>query len=232
MYGGWIDAAERERMHAVYDKLQRCLDAKPGPSETSAAWQDFRRERFTDPGLEGLTGPAASYHLQDAARILVSAVDVLAGAVPYHLSKTKRRPRYALDNIMRAHGYRYLHGVQAVEDAIVATGHGTTDVARFREERAGFEAELAQRAAAAHITNDKGECPAAVVRVVRIFVAELRSLARWLESYPVSTCPPDWITEILDQIELQLAEYAEQAKNVRPPRSRRGARRGEVLNGR
>lgn len=210
MYGGWIDAAERERMRAVYDTLQRRLGANPGPTETSAAWQDFRRERFTNPGLERLTGPGAAYHLHDAARILVSAADALTGADLFANTTAKRRPRLALSNVMRAHGYRYVRGMLGLEDAIAAE-RNASDLARFRKERAAFEAELTERTAAAHVTNDEGECPAAAVRVLRIFVAELRSLARWLERYPVSSCPPNWITDILEQIELQLAEYERQS---------------------
>lgn len=170
----------------AYAELRRRLTAKPGPLEVSAAYEAHRHAMFIAPNREGLAGPDAIYHLPKAAAGLWSAAQILGGVgisgfgINSRLP-AKRRLRIALDTTLMAHGWRYKRGVQGLADALDASGYND-EVRQYQRERDRFAIEFERRAVAADIVIDDGENGAAVAKLLRIFINEMHTLARWLDS--------------------------------------------------
>ncbi len=192
--------AEYEFMSAACAELDRDLNRSTGPVSQSRAWAKYRKTIYTDRGLEGLTGPRAVYHFDDVRQHLFNAIGMLAkgdiGLAPWQW------PAQTMKIIMRAHGYRYLRGVQGLADAIKEACPAR--LSQYLDEREAFDAEFKLRATAASITNEDGECPAAVVKVLQMFADELRALGVWL-----TRVRSPWAggTPLLDRIERELDDY-------------------------
>lgn len=171
----------REIITAASTTLRARLANNPGPAERSRAYSDHRRTVYVETQREGLDGPDAIYHLKHSAQLISEAAWMLAGtSFESAQTRLRDRPAVALRIVAMAHGWRYVRGVEGLTDALKANGVG---VARFLESRAAFEGEFELRATVAHFANDaQGDCPAAVVKVIRMFIEELRELAGWLES--------------------------------------------------
>ena len=211
--------AEYEFVTAAVNRLHRILDADPGPATQSDAYKAYRQTVFIDRGLEGLTGADATYHLKDAASIFCTAAEILVKGGDFALIPNRKRPRSALECLAYAHGYRYVRGVQGVADAIAAAR--PSSLAAFQAERTAFDMEYQARASAAYITNEQGECPAAVAKVLQLMADELRQLASWLERFG-RVAEGTYFLSRVEAAESLLDEFrAEQIARSRPARRRR-----------
>ena len=171
--------AGRRQLAAMYLPMHT-LSLNTDPLTVIAVFRDFRQERYIEPGLEGPNG--STYHLSDAAAYIVSAAQILTNTVaPVEASRPQDLPREALLILAKAKGYRYERGVRGVRDALKDTGAPHRSIAGFDAKRAGFNDSIEAHMAAAFIVNERGECPAAVANVIRIFVAEVLDLCLWLE---------------------------------------------------
>ena len=168
---------QQKAMHAPLYKLNRRTD----PLQTADVWRNFRQERFIEPSLEGLTGPAATYHLRDAAGYVVQAAQLLAGTSHAQGVNVRDLPMTALNTLATGFGYRYERGVKGLHDALVKAGAPAQSIAQFDAKRAEFSDRIQAHLAAAFIVNQEGECPAAVVKAIRMFAGEMVTLSNWLE---------------------------------------------------
>ena len=170
--------AGKRQLAAMYLPLHT-LSLNTDPLTAMAVWRDFRQERYLEPGLEGPNG--TTYHLSDAAAYLVSAAQLLTNTVaPVGASKPRDLPREALHILAKAKGYRYERGVRGLRDALRDTGAPHKSIAGFDAKRTEFNGSIEAHMAAAFIVNERGECPAAVANVIRMFVAEVLDLCLWL----------------------------------------------------
>ena len=173
--------AGKRQLVAMYLPLHT-ISLNTDPLTAMAVWRDFRQERYIEPGLEGLTGSAATYHLSDAAAYIVSAAQILTNTVaPVASNRPRDLPREALHILAKAKGYRYERGVRGLRDALRDTGAPHKSIAGFDAKRTEFNGSIEAHMTAAFIVNERGECPAAVVNVIRMFVAEVLDLCLWLE---------------------------------------------------
>lgn len=171
----------KRQLQAMYS-AQLELTANDDPLTTIEAWRNFRRERFIEPGLEGLTGSAATYHLSDTAAYIVSAAQTLTNTfAPVVESRPRDLPRAALHILAKAKGYRYERSFRGLRDALKDKGAPYKSIAGFDAKRTEFNDSVEAHMAAAFIVNERGECPAAVATVIRMFVAEVLDLCMWLE---------------------------------------------------
>ena len=171
----------RRQLDAMYLPLHT-LSLNTDPLTAMAVWRNFRQERHIESGLEGLTGSAATYHLSDAAAYVVSAAQILTNTLaPVGASRPRDLPREALHILAKAKGYRYERGVRGLRDALKAAGVSLKSSAGFDAKRAEFNGSIEAHMTAAFIVNERGECPAAVANVIRMFAAEILDLCLWLE---------------------------------------------------
>lgn len=169
----------RRQMEGMYARLQSKLTWDTPPSEMMGAWANLRRELFIEPGLEGLTGPDATYHLiQDVPEYLLSAASLLAG---HEDMPHRHRPRNAMAYMSKGMGYRYIRGVEGLTDALKAARVPYGELAKFQIAREVFTTEMVRKANAAWEVNDHGENPLAVLTVLKMFVEEMYALQGWLE---------------------------------------------------
>lgn len=145
-----------------------------------AAWHDYRQERFVERGLEGLTGGAAVYHLNDAARYVMLAAQILTGSPLEPVPKAKR-PREALDTMAKALGYRYMRAVRGLQDALIDARALEPIRERFRRHCQTFQYDFAVRLDAAYIVNDRGQNAPVAKEVVSMFADEILNMCHWLE---------------------------------------------------
>ena len=173
--------AGKRQLAAMYLPLHT-LSLNTDSLTAMAVFRDFRQERYIEPGLEGLTGSAATYHLLDAAAYIVSAAQILTNTlVPVVASRPRDLPREALHILAKAQGYRYERGARGLRDALKGTGVPHKLIAGFDAKRAEFNDSIDAHMTAAFIVNERGECPAAVANVIRMFIAEVLDLCLWLE---------------------------------------------------
>ena len=173
--------AGKRQLDAMYLPLHT-LSLNTDPLTAMAVWRDFRQERYMESGLEGLTGSAAPYHLSDAAAYIVSAAQILTDTfAPGVASRPRDLPREALHILAKAKGYRYERGVRGLRDALKAAGPLHKSSAGFDAKRGEFNDSIEAHMTAAFIVNERGECPAAVANVIRMFAAEVLDVCLWLE---------------------------------------------------
>ena len=169
---GQLDA-----MYSAVHSLNKLTD----PITTADVYRDFRQARFIEPGLEGLTGAAATYHLTDTAGYVVNAAQVMTGTFHVQGLKPKEFPRAALNILGEGFGYRYERGVRGLHDALVVARIPALSIAEFDARRAEFSELFQEHLRAAFLVNAAGECPAAAVKAIRMFAIELVTLGTWLE---------------------------------------------------
>lgn len=148
------------------------ITPRTAPLAQSQLWHEYRAAEDAD-GC-GETGEQGTYHIEHAADLMRDAVDVLSPSRTDFFART-HRPRRALGTLMKAHGYRYVPGVEGLAAAITARCPG--ELARFRRERVEFDGKFFAAAEAAHAANERGECPRDVLDVLQLFIDELRALA-------------------------------------------------------
>lgn len=173
----------RARVESIYARLRSKLTPLTPPSEVIGAWANLRQELYVEPGLEGLTGPAATYHLiGDVPDYLLSAAELLTGRGFVSLDvSTHMAPRAAMGYLSKGMGWRYLRGVDGIADALCARRVSPAEIAKFQANRMSFAGEFVRKANAAWEVNDQGENPAAVMTVLTMFMEEMFALAGWLE---------------------------------------------------
>ena len=171
--------AGKRQLDAMYLPLHT-LGLNTDPLTVMAVWRDHRQERYLEPRLEGPNG--TTYHLSDAAAYIVSAAQMLTNTfAPVVTSRPRDLPREALHILAKAKGYRYERGVRGLRDALKAAGTLHKSSAGFDAKRGEFNDSIEAHMTAAFIVNERGECPAAVANVIRMFVAEVLELCLWLE---------------------------------------------------
>ena len=175
-----FDTAQgKDQLRAMHVPSQK-LTIHTDPLTVAATWRDFRQERFIEPGLEGLTAEAATYHLNDAAGYVVSAAQILAGRWELPL-RPADVPRHAIHMTAKGYGYRYERGAKGLHDALKAAAVPHKWLDEFDDKRAEFRTRFNVHVTAAFIVNERGESPAAAATVTRMFVDEIASLCFWLE---------------------------------------------------
>ena len=171
--------AGKRQLDAMYLPLHT-LSLNTDPLTAMAVFRDFRQERYIESGLEGPNG--TTYHLSDAAAYIVSAAQILTDTfAPGVASRPRDLPRDALHILAKAKGYRYERGIRGLRDALKAAGVSLKSSAGFDVKRVVFNDSIEAHMTAAFIVNERGECPAAVTNVIRMFVAEVLDLCLWLE---------------------------------------------------
>lgn len=170
----------KRQFNAMYAPLHKLSRHTP-PEITIRTWSDFVQERFTEPGLEGLTGSAATYHLTDTAGYVMQAAQIAAGIDSLHVTRIHDFPRNALYCLAKAFGYRYGRGVKGLHAALIESAVPCQAVSQFEASRWKFCDSMEAQLTAAHLVNEGGECPAAAIKAVQMFTDEMVKLAYWLE---------------------------------------------------
>lgn len=170
------------QLESMSARLRSKLSRKTPPSKQMLAWADYRQERYIEPGLEGLSGADATYHLTiDVPRLLLQALHLLdTNNADPTLPPPKMRPSAALDDLVKAYGFRCLRGVDGIKDALAEQGATRERIDRFMDEREAFAGMFAAHMDAAYVVNKSGENPNAVRSALVMFVAEMERLCDWL----------------------------------------------------
>ena len=146
------------------------------------AWANYRTERFTETGLEGLTGPDATYHLPgDFAGHLVGMAHLLAHSEQTDAKVTTERLLYAAQ---RAVGWRWGRGVEGLLASLESRGAPREQCVIFTAERDAFWQRYASLInAAGTLLDERLTAPALATsrRLVVTLIDEARHLADWLE---------------------------------------------------
>jgi len=164
------------QQHAMGARLRAKL-RRADPLTEAAAWFEYRHERFIEPGLEGLTGPDAVYHFNDAVRYISNAAHTMAGHTNGMPTPATRRPTMALSALAKGYGWRYLRAVEGLHDALVNAGARERFGAQCNEFADRFERQLE----AASVVNVRGENPNAAVQTVHMFAHQMLVICDWLE---------------------------------------------------
>ena len=214
-----FDTAQgKDQLRAMYVPSQK-LTIHTDPLTVAATWRDLRQERYIEPGLEGLTGGAATYHLNDAAGYVVSAARILAGRWELPL-RPADVPRHAIHMTAKGYGYRYERGAKGLHDALKAAAVPHKWLDEFDDKRAEFSVRFNVHVTAAFIVNERGESPAAAATVVRMFVDEIAPLGVWLDHAGKCGEAAQLITEMNKATEI-LAECGSQPKHKKRTKAHR-----------
>lgn len=192
----------RNRLQGIDRRLRHQLDmSRRDILGQVAAWHDYRQERYVEPALEGLTGPAGVYHFDDAARFILSAASTLSseGAAPF--MPQAKRPRDALEQIAKAYGYRYLAAVRGLRDALAEAGVPALRIEQFDRQRDEFQQTFAARLSAAYILNDRGQTPTAARDAVATLAIEMMRVCDWLDATTERGRVPMLVTQIQSALE-------------------------------
>lgn len=169
-------------LNAIDARLRARLRTKADPTLRVAAWYAYRQERYVELGLEALTGPSATYHLEDVARHICDAAETLSGYDAHgSLRPTRKHPSAALDALAKGFGFRYLRAVRGLHDALIEARVSTDDLACFDRERQEFNDAFLPQLDAAAIVNSRGQNPQAVVDAIQMFAQELDRACEWLD---------------------------------------------------
>jgi hypothetical protein len=169
-------------LNSIDARLRSRLQAKPDPTTRAASWYEYRQERYVEPGLEGLYGPDATYHFQDAAHYIYWAAGTLVGAGGYTLDHPKsKRPTVAVQLLAKGLGYRYLRALRGLNDALFEADVSPRQLARFDAESQDFVDGFLPQLDAAGRVNSKGQNPRAVHDVIEMFASEMHRVCDWLD---------------------------------------------------
>ena len=171
----------RAQLDAIDTRLETTLRKNPGPLTEAAAWLDHRQERIIEPGLEGLTGPAAVYHFDDVVRYIGSAADTMAGHTFGMPTPSAKRPQVTLSTLSKGYGWRYQRALQGLQDALHAAGTKPDAIERFNAQCSEFASAFEAQLSAARYVNQRGENPNAAAEAVRMFADQMLKVSGWLE---------------------------------------------------
>lgn len=179
----WDTPGGAAQLNATHAQL---LDRLRAPESTSSdrshAWAQYRQERFTDTGLERMTGTAAVYHWStDYARPLGAAVRALADDLLYPTRFDKVTA--ALHVLERVLGYRWKRGIDGLTACLEQRCTAEQQVVFAAETRA-FEARVTALMDAAETLHREGQWDAAMGAIraaVHAALDEAGRVVRWLE---------------------------------------------------
>lgn len=162
----------------------RLIDALRAPNTTptdrARAWASYRRERFTETGLENMTGTQATYHFDTGfGGALIGAASALASK-----SRGTRRHKFdaAMRHLQRCYGYRWEAGVKGIA-ACLTEQQGPEAAAVFMAERAQCEARVgALMDAAGTLAKERAwDTALSITRAaLHVFLEEAGQLVTWL----------------------------------------------------
>lgn len=198
----------RAQQNAMGDRLRAKLRGT-APLTEAAAWYEYRHERFIEPGLEGLTGPNAVYHFNDAVRYISSAARTMAGYTFGAPTPATRRPNVALSTLEKGYGHRYLRAVEGLRDALESYGARE----RFDTQCRNFADAFEEQLLAASIVNKRGENPNVAVYAVRMFAHQMLEICDWLDTTPEAS----WCLMLRPQLEAALETLHRATEPVEPP---------------
>lgn len=168
--------AARARLH------EQLSDLDNTSSDRAHAWATYRQERFTDTGLEGMTGTAAVYHWStDYARPLGAAVRALTDDFRYPTRRDKVTT--ALPVLEYILGYRWKCGIDGLTACLEQRGTVEQQVVFTAETRA-FEARASALMDAVNTLSSERQWDAAIGALraaVRAALDEAARAVRWLE---------------------------------------------------
>lgn len=179
----WATPQGRARLLGIQERFADTLrDPETTPWERTRAWSQYRTERFTETGLEGMRGSSAVYHLiTDFGGALVGMAQVLASPV-------SRRNKEAATRVVQlathAVGYRWCRGVDGLRIALEECGAPSEQRTVFLAERQAFEQRFASLIdAVGALLNERLPAPAkaAARGCAEVLMGEAESLANWLE---------------------------------------------------
>ena len=152
------------------------------PSEISAFYMVHRDARYVRSGMENLNGPALAYHLGlDVTGRMPGLVSCMSGELsPTRRTPLKQRPRKTIRHLATLHGYRYCRGADGLYMALVEARLPPRDLMQFNTGRRVFTDKLLTHADAAHLVNEQGANPNAVLDVIGMMLDELYELCDWM----------------------------------------------------
>lgn len=178
----WDTPQGRARLNGIHATLLDSLRS-PGttPSMAAQAWSQYRTERFTELGLEGMTGSAAVYHLITDFGGNVHNLSRTC-ACPYTSDKDKAKgiARVAPRTI----GYRWRAGVEGLLLALTECGAAQERRIACFAERRSFEDRFCHLMDAVDtLAKERLHTAAAAAArgVVDALIDEGESLVKWLE---------------------------------------------------
>lgn len=170
-------------LNATHERLLDTLRSPDAdPMERTSAWKRYRTERFIETGMEGLTGPDATYHL-------VTDFGGLIGGMARGLSNcTKKNTRAATKDVLlvaqKAVGFRWCRGVEGLLATLESQASPRERCTVFEAERDVFAARYGRLCSATTVLLEERQTePAfAVARcLVVALIQEAEHLADWLE---------------------------------------------------
>lgn len=179
----WYTPAGADRLLGIHlQHADNLRDPDLKPSDRARAWADFRRERFTELGLEGLTGTAAIYHFDnDFGGHLTAAAQTLHGG---YLRATPRAQCSAIiPTLSKTLGWRWRRGVDGIE-ACLKERCAPHQAPVFLAERAAFAARALGLMDSADALMREREWEVALrstSTALRAFLEEGDQLVMWLE---------------------------------------------------
>lgn len=179
----WDTPPGAAQLNATHAQLSdRLCDPESTSSDRAHAWSQFRKERFTDTGLEGMTGTAAVYHWStDYARPLGAAIRALADDFLYPARSDKVAA--ALPVLERVLGYRWKRGIDGLTACLEQRCTVEQQVVFTAESRA-FEARKAALMDAAETLHREGQWDAAMGAIraaLHAALDEAGRIVKWLE---------------------------------------------------
>lgn len=172
-------AAQLNAAHAQL--LDRLCAPESTSSDRSHAWAQYRQERFTETGLERMTGTGAVYHWStDYARPLGAAVRALAGDFLYPTPRDKVAA--ALPVLERVLGYRWKRGIDGLTACLEQRGTVEQQMVFTAESRA-FEARATALMDAAETLHREGQWDAAMGAIraaLHAALDEAGRIVKWL----------------------------------------------------
>lgn len=178
----WDTPQGRARLNGIHASLLDSLRSPDTtPSMAAQAWSQYRTERFTELGLERLTGSAAVYHLiTDFGGNLHDLSRTVACPHTSDKDKAKGIARVAPRTI----GYRWRAGVEGLLHALSESGVPQEHRVTFFAERRAFEGRFCHLVDAVDtLLHERLHTPAAAAArgVVDALMDEGGHLADWLE---------------------------------------------------
>ena len=181
-YSMWDTPQGRARLSGIHTSLIAALRGRDiPPSMKVHAWSQYRTERFTETGLERMTGSAAVYHLiTDFGGNLNDMSRTIACPHTSDKDKAKGIARVA----PRTVGFRWRAGVEGLLHALSECGVRPEQKLAFFAERRAFEDRFCQLVDAVDtLLKERLPAPAATAAhgVVMALISEGQRLTNWLE---------------------------------------------------
>lgn len=184
----WDTPQGRTRLSGIHATLISALRATDVPPSMKVhAWSQYRTDRFTETGLERMTGSAAVYHLiTDFGGNLNDMSRTIACPHTSDKDKAKGVARVA----PRTVGFRWRAGVEGLLQALSECGVRPEQKLAFFAERRTFEDSFCHLVDAVDtLAKERLPAPAAIAAhgVVVALIDEGDRLVEWLETADLYT---------------------------------------------